>query len=154
MQIERTKMKLLAATAVSLLLLPASYSQTKPEPVSSKPDAALILKSRVFEIRTYTTSQKMDVFKAYFIKNTMALFKKYDFEVIGYWIPQDPPHSENTFVYMLAFPDRETAKAKWDAFLNDPEWVKARTDFRAKNGNITDKIESQFVSPVDFSPSK
>jgi len=36
--------------------------------------------------------------------------------VIGYWVPQDPPRSENTFVYMLAFSDRETAKAKWDAF--------------------------------------
>ncbi|MCA1605645.1 MAG: hypothetical protein LC775_09280, partial [Acidobacteria bacterium] len=47
--------------------------------------------ARVFEIRTYTTSQKMDVFKTFFIANTMKLFKKYDFEVIGYWLPQDPP---------------------------------------------------------------
>ena len=119
-----------------------------------QPAASARVNTRVFEIRTYTTSQKMDVFKAFFLANTTALFRKYDFEVIGYWVPQDPLQSENTFVYMLAFPDRETAKAKWDAFLNDPNWLKARADFMAKHGKVTDKIESQFVSPVDFSPMK
>jgi NIPSNAP len=96
----------------------------------------------------------MDVYKAFFLENTVKLFKKYGFEPIGYWIPQDPPRSENTFVYLLAFPDRETAKSKWDAFLNDPEWVKARADFIAKHGKVLDNIDSQFVSPVDFSPLK
>jgi len=32
------------------------------------------------EIRSYTTSQKMDVFKAFFLANTVALFKKHGFE--------------------------------------------------------------------------
>jgi len=39
-------------------------------------------------------------------------------------------------------------------FLNDPDWLKARADFMAKHGKITDKIESQFVLPADFSPLK
>jgi quercetin dioxygenase-like cupin family protein len=119
-----------------------------------QPVANARVNTRVFEIRTYTTSQRMDVFKTFFLENTVKLFKKYGFEPTGYWIPLDPPRSENTFVYILAFPDRETAKTKWDAFLNDPEWVKARADFIAKHGKITDKIESQFVSPIDFSPLK
>jgi len=110
--------------------------------------------ARVFEIRTYTTSQKMDDLKALFRDHSVALFKKHGFEVVGYWVPVDPPRSENTFVYMLAFPDRETAKAQWDAFHNDPAWLKVRAEFEAKHGKIVDKIESQFVSPVDFSPLK
>jgi hypothetical protein len=110
--------------------------------------------ARVFEIRTYTTSQKMDMLVALFRDHSLALFKKHGFEVIGFWVPQDPPRSENTFVYMLAFPDRETAKAQWDAFHNDPEWLKVRAEFEAKHGKIVDKVESQFVSPVDFSPLK
>ena len=84
----------------------------------------------------------------------MRLFEKHGFEPIGFWVPQDTPRSQNTFVYVLAFPDRETAKRLWDAFLTDPDWVKARTEFRAKNGPVTDKIESMFVSPTDFSPLK
>ena len=110
--------------------------------------------ARVFEIRTYTTSQKMERLEALFREHSLALFKKHGFEVIGFWIPQDPPCSENTFIYMLAFPDRATAKAKWDAFHSDPEWLKVRAEFEAKYGKIVDKVEPQFVSPVDFSPLK
>ena len=110
--------------------------------------------ARVFEIRTYTTSQKMERLKALFREHSLALFKKHGFEVVGFWVPQDPPRSENTFIYMLAFPDRETAKAKWDAFHSDPEWLKVRAEFEAKYGKIVDKVDSQFVSPVDFSPLK
>ncbi len=110
--------------------------------------------ARVFEIRTYTTSQKMERLEALFREHSLALFKKHGVEVIGFWVPQDPPLSENTFIYILAFPDRETAKAKWDAFHNDPEWLKVRTEFEATYGKIVDKVESQFVSPVDFSPLK
>ena len=110
--------------------------------------------ARVFEIRTYTTSQKMDVLKALFRDHSLALFKKHGLEVIGFWIPEDAPLSENTLVYMLAFPDREAAKARWEAFHNDPEWLKVRADFEAKRGKIVDNIESLFVTPVDFSPLK
>jgi hypothetical protein len=110
--------------------------------------------ARVFEIRTYTTSQPMERLKALFRDHSLALFKKHGIEVIGFWVPQDPPRSENTFIYMLVFPNRETAKAKWDAFHSDPEWLKVRAEFEAKNGKIVDKVESQFVSPVDFSPLK
>ena len=110
--------------------------------------------ARVFEIRTYTTSQEMDVLTALFRDHTLALFKKHGLEVIGFWVPEDAPLSENTLIYMLAFPDRGTAKARWEAFRNDPEWLKVRADFEAEHGKIVDEIESLFVSPVDFSPMK
>lgn len=110
--------------------------------------------ARVFEIRTYTTPQKMEDLEALFRDHTDALFKKHGFEVIGYWVPQDAPRSQNTFIYILAFPDRETAKARWEAFHKDPEWLKVREEFVSKHGKIVDKIESEFVSPTDFSPLK
>ncbi len=110
--------------------------------------------ARVFEIRTYTTSRDMELVKALFRDHSVALFKKHGFEVIGYWVPEDPPRSRNTFVYMLAFPDRATAKSRWEAFHKDPEWLKVRADFEAKHGKIVDTIESIFVTPTDFSPLK
>lgn len=119
-----------------------------------QPVAKARVNTRVFEIRTYTTPQKMEVFQEFFQNTTIQLFRKYGFEMIGNWVPLEAPRSENTFIYILAFPDRETAKAKWDAFFKDPKWVKDRSDFIAKHGTITSKIESQFVSPVDFSPLK
>ena len=89
--------KLFAAVAVLLSLIVITPAQTKREgAVAASPsDAAVQIqknrlpdsKTRVFEIRTYTTSQKMEV-------------------------------------------------------------------FMAKHGRVTDKIKSQFVSPVAFSPLK
>jgi quercetin dioxygenase-like cupin family protein len=119
-----------------------------------QPVASARVNTRVFEIRTYTIAQKMDVYMPFFVNTTLELFRKYGFEPVGFWIPQDPPRSENTLVYILTFPDRETAKAKWEAFFKDPKWVKDRADFITKYVTITSKIESQFVSPVDFSPLK
>lgn len=107
---------------------------------------------RVFEVRTYTTSQNMDELKTLFREHSLPLFKKHGIEAVGYWVPQDAPASRNTFIYMLIFPDRETAKAKWDAFHRDAEWLKVRAEFEAKHGKIVDKVESQFLTPVDFSP--
>lgn len=129
--------------------------QTGPEQAITRtaPDG-LAANHRVFEIRIYTVAAEMDVFKKFFIDNTVALFRKYGFEPVGYWVPLDPPRSENTFVYILAFPDRETAKARWDSFLNDPAWIKARAEFIAQHGKITERIDSLFVSPLDFSPLK
>ena len=159
--------KLYAAVAMMLSLAAVAPAQIKREEAAAAPpsDAAVQKnqlqnnrlpdsKTRVFEIRTYTTSQRMEVFQEFFQNTTMQLFKKYGFEPVGFWVPQNPPRSADTFVYMLAFPDRETAKLKWEAFFKDPKWVKERADFIAEHGKILDNIDSQFVSPVDFSPLK
>jgi hypothetical protein len=76
-------------------------------------------KDRVFELRTYTIAQKWDIYMPFFTGTTMELFKKHGFEPIGFWIPQDSPDSEKTLVYILAFPDRETANKKWEDYGQD-----------------------------------
>ena len=110
--------------------------------------------NRVFEMRTYTASAgKLEALKARFRNHTIRLFEKHGMTNIGYWVPLDEPKSANTIVYLLAYKDRATAKAAWDAFRTDPEWVKARTDSE-KDGKLTDKTESVFLAPTDFSQMK
>ena len=158
-------LKLFAVLAVMLSLVAVTPAQTKREgttPLSragvqknqSQKNRPPDSQNRVFEIRTYTIAQKWDVYMPFFTGTTMELFRKHGFEPVGFWIPQDPPGSENTLIYILAFPDRETANKKWEAFFNDPKWKQDRAAFIAKYGKITDKIESRFVSPTDFSPLK
>ena len=68
-------------------------------------------KNRVFELRTYTANEgKLAEVNARFRDQTMKLFKKHGLTSIGYWLPTDDPLSKNTFVYMLAFPNRDAAK--------------------------------------------
>jgi hypothetical protein len=117
-----------------------------PDPVASAQQ-----KSRVFEIRTYTTNEgKLDALNARFRDHTTTIFKRHGMENIGYWVPQDTP---NTLVYIIAHQSREQAKKNWAEFGADPEWIKARTESEA-NGKIVAKVESVFADPTDYSPIK
>jgi hypothetical protein len=72
---------------------------------------------------------------------------------IGYWIPTDPPHSQNTLVYLLAYPSREAAKTSWEAFNKDPEWKKVKEESEV-NGRLVNKVDSIYLEAADYSPMK
>jgi hypothetical protein len=115
---------------------------------------SLQAENRVFELRTYVSKEgKLDNVVARFRDHTTKLFEKHGMENIGYWIAADAPASQNTLIYVIAHKSREAAKASWDAFRLDPEWVKARTASEA-NGAIVDKVTSVFMTPTDFSKIK
>lgn len=108
----------------------------------------------VYELRTYTTIEgKLPALLARFRDHTVKLFEKHGIENVGYWVPADPPKSQNTLCYMLRHKSRDAATASWEAFRNDPEWIKVRKESEA-NGKIVDKVESVFMSPTDFSKLK
>jgi hypothetical protein len=110
--------------------------------------------STVFELRTYTSYEgKLPAMLARFRDHVMKLFEKHGITNIAYWVPQDGPASQNTLIYVLSHPSRETAKKNWDAFRGDPEWQKVREETEA-NGKLVLKIESVFLDPVEFSPMK
>jgi hypothetical protein len=129
--------------ALTLLLCGAVFSWRAPA-----------ADTRVFEIRTYTTLEgKLPDLLKRFRDHTTKLFEKHGMTNIGYWVPQDEPRSKNTLIYILAHPSREAAKQNWDAFRQDPAWVKARTESEAA-GKIVDHTESVYMSPTDFSGLK
>ena len=109
---------------------------------------------RIFELRTYTSPPgKLDALKARFRDHTIKLFEKHGMTNIGYWVPADPPNSENTLIYILAHKDREAAKQSWAAFRGDPDWQKIVKE-TTKDGPITTKVESVFLTPADWSKIK
>ena len=110
---------------------------------------------RVFEMRTYTAAPgKFDALKSRFRDHTIPLFEKHGMTNIGYWVPADPPNSESTLIYILAYPSREAAKKSWADFRADPDWQKALKESQ-KDGSLTSKPpESVFLNPADFSKIK
>jgi NIPSNAP protein len=116
------------------------------------PDAGAA--DRVYELRTYTTLEgRLPALLARFRNHTTRIFEKHGMINIGYWVPQDPPKSQNTLIYILSHASVDAAKKSWDAFRKDPEWLKAR-DASEKDGKIVEKVESVFLSPADFSKLK
>ncbi|MEW6320329.1 MAG: NIPSNAP family protein [Acidobacteriota bacterium] len=116
--------------------------------------AAAQSSTRVFELRTYTAPEgKLGDLHARFRNHTLRIFEKHGMTNIVYLSPMDAPLSDNTLVYLLAHKDRESAKASWGAFVNDPEWKKVSAESQV-NGRIVAKVESVFFTPTDYSPMK
>jgi hypothetical protein len=107
--------------------------------------------TRVFEMRTYYAAPgKLDALHARFRDHTVRLFAKHGITNVGYWVPIENPDSK--LVHVLAFPDRDAAKASKKAFGADPEWQAAHKASEA-DGKLVAKIESVFMTATDFSPA-
>ena len=115
---------------------------------------SLQAENRIYELRTYiATDGKLDNLLARFRNHTIKLFEKHGMQNVGYWVAADEPASKNTLIYVISHKNREAAKASWDAFRKDPDWVKAKGESEA-NGAIVDKVTSVFMNPADFSKLK
>ena len=104
---------------------------------------------QIYELRTYTAVPgKLQELVKWFNDSTLNLFKKYNLKSIGYWIPNDKP---NTFIYIMAHPNRQEAAKNWSALLADPDFQAIFNEARS-NGPLIVSIESVYMEPTDFSP--
>lgn len=142
----------LAAIALAsfLAVRPGTAAEEKPATAAPAQPAS----ERVFEMRIYTAAEgKFDAMHARFRDHTSRLFRKHGMEIVAYWVPLDGDKARNTLIYVLAYPDRESARRSWEAFSKDPEWQKARAESE-KDGKLVAKVESIYMRPTDYSPMK
>jgi hypothetical protein len=110
--------------------------------------------NRSFELRVYhTVPGKVPALQSEFRDKVTKLFAKYDLKPVGFWVPEDAPASDNTFVYILAHPNREEAKKHWAAFQADPEF-KEMIKGQQGDAKLVEKVDSTYMNPTDFSPMK
>ena len=109
--------------------------------------------NRVFELRVYhAVPGKLPTLESRFRDTASKLLAKYDLKAVGYWVPEDAPASDNTFIYILAHPSREEAKKNWDAMFADPEFQEMVKSEQADK--LVEKVDSTYMHPSDFSPKK
>jgi len=147
--------KLTLLAAATALLSGGLAAQDKPAGPTLAPSPSLAKDSRCFELLTYYTNPgKLETLHARFRNHTLKLFKKHGMEVVGFWGPTDKERgSENTLVYILAFPSRAARDQAWASFVADPEWVKVR-DESEKDGKLLEKRESTILMATDYAPVK
>lgn len=120
----------------------------------------------VYELRIYYPNEgKLDDLLARFRNHTTGLFDKHGFVNVGYWVtrPGEKPsfadkmlavnQGKESLLYIVSFPDMETRNAAWEAFVNDPEWIKVYEESRL-NGALVREIHQVFLNPTDFSVLK
>jgi hypothetical protein len=109
-------------------------------------------KDRVFELRTYTATEgNLAALNARFRNHTTKLFQKHGIKNIGYWTPIDAPLSQNTLIYLLAYPDREAAKKSGAISATIPTG-KGKEESEAK-GKLVIEADSSLPGPDRLCPS-
>jgi len=143
----------LVSKVESFLLKPTDFSPSfSPTASGSSPKA--------YELRDYTASPgNLDGLLARFRNHTLELFKKHGMTNVLYFTRlKDQPDADVKLIYLLAHDSEEAAKASFDAFRQDPQWVAAReASEKAAGGSLTvakDGVLSEFLKPADFSPLK
>jgi hypothetical protein len=110
--------------------------------------------NQVFELRTYTClPNRLPALKARFRDHTRALFEKHGMKNVVYWETVEKEGTQPKLVYLLSHNSEAAAKASFDAFRIDSEWIKARDKSEA-DAKIVEKVESVFLKPLPFSPLK
>jgi hypothetical protein len=108
--------------------------------------------SAVYELRVYHAAPgKLPELLARFREHTIKLFNRHGMKSVAYWTPVDEPQKNDTLVYILLHPSRETAAANWKSFQDDPEWKSVRDKSEA-NGTLVEKVDSTYLALTDFSP--
>jgi NIPSNAP protein len=106
---------------------------------------------RVFELRVYhAVPGKLPSLESRFRDTASKLLDKHDLHAVGYWVPEDAPASDNTFIYILAHPSREEAKKNWDAMFADPAFQEMVKSEQADK--LVEKVDVTYMHPTDFSP--
>ncbi len=106
---------------------------------------------RLFELRTYTTAEgRLPALLQRFRDGELKLFEKQGMTNVAYFTPVEMP---NTLIYVVAHKDAAARKKAWDGFRNDQEWQQL-WEQSTKDGKIVIKVDSQLLTPVDYSPMK
>jgi hypothetical protein len=140
-------------TKVERLFMQATDYSPMIEPAKGSGD-------RVFELRTYTcTPGNLPALDARFRDHTIALFKKHAMTNLFYWhLLPGQPKADDTLVYILAHASLDAAKASFDTFRKNPDWVAAKEASEKKaGGSLTiaeGGVKSVFMKATDYSPTK
>ncbi len=109
--------------------------------------------NRVFELRIYhAVPGKVPALQTRFRETASKLLAKHDLKAVGFWVPQDTPGYENTFIYILAHPSRDEAKKHWAAMLADPAFKEMAKMEQAEK--LVEKVDAIYMDPTDFSAMK
>jgi NIPSNAP len=133
----------------SVFMKPTDYSPPTKNSVEKPP--------RTFELRRYkATPGNLEALNARFRDHTLTLFSKHGMAHYGYWVPVDKEKgADDTLIYILVHKSQDAAKQSFDAFRADPDWVAVRKASEEKaGGSLTVKVDSLFMKPTDYSPTK
>lgn len=107
----------------------------------------------IFELRIYRASPgKLPVLIKRFETTTLKFWEKHGIRQVGFWKPVIS-ESNHDLYYMLEWRDLAEREQRWNAFMTDPDWIKARAETE-QAGALTTSISNRILEPTSFSKLK
>ncbi len=108
--------------------------------------------NRIFELNVYhAVPGKVRSLEARFADGHQLL-AKHNLDVIGYWVPNQDPSWNDTFIYIVAGNSQEELEKNWNAFHADPafqKYLKAEQEEK-----LIERVDSTYMRPTDYSAMK
>ena len=104
----------------------------------------------IYELRIYhAVPGKLPALLARFQNRTLRLWDKHGIRQAGFWTTLIG-ESHLQLTYMLAWNSMAERETRWNAFLEDPEWIALAAETE-KDGQLVQNISSALLAPTAFS---
>ncbi len=109
--------------------------------------------SPVHQLRIYEIFENNKAaFHARFRDHAARIMAKYEFKIVSMGESKFADRTE--FVYLLEWPDEQTMKDRWAAFMADEEWKRIKKETGAKHGQFVGDIEDRTLRLTPYSPQR
>ncbi|MBI5305846.1 MAG: NIPSNAP family protein [Chloroflexi bacterium] len=107
----------------------------------------------IYELRIYhATPGKLPALIKRFETTTLKFWEKHGIRQVGFWTSMISESNQDLY-YMLEWTDLGERHKKWDAFMSDPDWNKAKAE-TIKDGELYTHISNVILAPTAFSKLK
>jgi|GEM_PF-858817 len=104
----------------------------------------------IHQLRIYRIHPDLKtVFDDRFRDHASRIMKSYDFNIVAMWYSECEGNTE--FVYILKWPDEDTMRKQWVAFMADTEWEAIKKQSRETYGEmVLAKVRDQVLTDTDW----
>lgn len=107
----------------------------------------------IYEIRIYTCMPgKLAALNKRFETATLKLWEQHGIRPVGFWTTLVGENA-NDLTYLLAWESMAERERKWNGFISDPNWLKARSESE-REGPLVARMQNQFLAPTAYSAMK
>ncbi len=107
----------------------------------------------IYELRIYhATPGKLKALNQRFETTTLRFWEKHGIRQVGFWTPVIGENN-NDLYYMVEWENLAEREQKWNAFMSDSEWIKARAATEV-DGPLYSHITNMILTPTSYSKLK
>jgi hypothetical protein len=109
--------------------------------------------NRVFELMVYHAVPGKEPALESVFREVSKLQARHGLNVVGYWVPNNDPAWNDTFIYLVAHPSMEEAKKNWRGLHTDPNFLPYRKSAEPLIKKLNDDylVDEVYMRPTDFS---